>query len=290
MSDQSSDSEESSKGQAGPSSSRRITQDSFGEIEEHEEDEGEPEEALEEDVEALEEYLEYLSPTTRNLRPEIQGSQLEESQLGTAGRQLLFESNLGQQTSDIRAEEEDITMAQLGATKGALPTVHGSAADMFKVADPVDKATLAGGSCELPRSQRGTDAKTIAKSKERACAGLKVKFDLNYYQVSGKFTEEDDSKSMATKSTQDAIISVTYICEELKSRIKAFDLRNACLVPTLKDKNEVHLLIGGTSEHEDTCWTIMVRSLKKRFCCGAMIVCAGASVQKKHKIKNGYLL
>ena len=165
MFDQSSDSKESSKGQAGLISSRKITQDSFGEVKEYREEEGEPEEALEE-------YLEFLSPATRNLRPEIQGSQLEESQLETAGRQLLFESNLGQQTSDIR-EEEDITMAQLGATTGALPTVHGSAADMFKSADPVDKATLAGGSCELPRSQRGTDAKTIAKSKERACAGLR---------------------------------------------------------------------------------------------------------------------
>ena len=187
MSDQLSDSKVSSKGQAGPSSSRRITRDSFGKIEEYKEEEGEQEEALADDVEALEEYLEFLSPATRNLRPEIQGSQLEESQLETAGRQLLFESNLGQQTSDIRAEEEDITMAQLGATKGALPTVHGSAADMFKSADPVDIATLAGGSCKLPRSQRGTDAKTIAKSKERAYTGLKVKFDLNYYQVHQRF-------------------------------------------------------------------------------------------------------
>ena len=146
MSDQSSDSEEAPKGQAEPSSSRRITRDSFKELEEYKEEEGGS-------VKALEDYLEFLSPTTRNLRLEIQGSQLEESQLETAGRQLLFESNLGQQTSNIRTEVEDITMVQGASVKGVLPTVHGSATDMFKNADPVDIATLAGGSCELPRSQ-----------------------------------------------------------------------------------------------------------------------------------------
>ena len=88
----------------------------------------------------------------------------------------------------------------------------------------------------MPSSQRRTDAKTIAKSKEQACAGLKVKFDLNYYQISKKFKEEDNIL-MATRSTQDAIILVTYKCKELKDCIKAFDLRNACLIPSLKDKN-----------------------------------------------------
>ena len=139
MSDQLSDSKETPKGQAGLGCSRRITGDSFDE--EYKEEEGESEEALE-DIEALEEYLELLLPGTRNLHPEIQGSQVEESQLDTAGRQLLLESNLGQQTSDIRTGEEDITMPQVGAIKGALPTVHGSAASMFKSADPVDIANL----------------------------------------------------------------------------------------------------------------------------------------------------
>ena len=102
-------------------------------------------------------------------------------------------------------------MAQVqGAIKSALPAVHGSATDMFKDANPVDKVTLAGGTYELPCCQQGSDAKTIVNSKERACAGLKVKFDLNYYQVSGKLKEEEDNKSMPTKSTQDAIILVIY--------------------------------------------------------------------------------
>ena len=90
---------------------------------------------------------------------------------------------------------------------------NGSATDMFKDADPVDKSALTGVTCELPHSQRGTDVKTIAKSKERACTGLKVEFDLNYYQVSSKFKEEEDNGSMVTRSTQDAIILVTYQCK-----------------------------------------------------------------------------
>ena len=79
--------------------------------------------------------------------------------------------------------------------------------------------------------------KTIVKSKERAYTGLKVRFDLNYYPVSGNFKEEKDNGSTTTKSTQDATILFTYVCEGMKNRIKVFDLRNACLVRTLKDKN-----------------------------------------------------
>ena len=87
----------------------------------------------------------------------------------------------------------------------------------------------------MPHDQRGSDTKTIAKNKERACAGLKTKFDLDYYQANGKLKDEDNDSSMVTKSTQCAIISVTYTYEELKNRIKAFDLMNACMIPELLD-------------------------------------------------------
>ena len=70
ISDQSLDSEEAPKGQAEPSSSRRITRDSFDQLEEYKEEEGGS-------LTAPKDYLEFLSPTTRNLHPEIQGSQLD---------------------------------------------------------------------------------------------------------------------------------------------------------------------------------------------------------------------
>ena len=172
----------------------------------------------------------------RILSQRIQGTELEESEDQTARRQL-SSSSTGQQTSNVRIEGEDTTMPSTTGGTGGMPTIHVNATDMFKDADPIDKSKLAGGTCELPRSRRGSDEKTIGKNKERCCRGLKVKFGLNYFQVSGKYGEDDDNEtSAAARNSHDAIISCSYRCEEMKLRIKAFDLKNACLVPKLKNE------------------------------------------------------
>ena len=58
---------------------------------------------------------------------------------------------------------------------------------------------------------------------------------MPFYYRSSKYTsrEEDDGK---IQSAHDAIISVKHRCDELKLRIKSYDLQNACLVPILINK------------------------------------------------------
>ena len=90
-------------------------------------------------------------------------------------------------------------------------------------------------SCEVPRGSRGDNLKTIRK--DRATEGLLHKFELNAFQVTGNHSQEDeDKKSTAARTTQDAIISTAYKYELLNDRIKAFDMMGAVLVPILKDE------------------------------------------------------
>ena len=100
----------------------------------------------------------------------------------------------------------------------------------------IDITKLAGGSCEVPRGSRGDDLKTIRKNKDRATEGLTHTFELNAFQVTGNHSQEDeDEKSTAARTTQDAIISTSYKCEQLNDQIKAFDMMSAVLVPILKE-------------------------------------------------------
>ena len=147
------------------------------------------------------------------------------------------------QESDLRADNQnDSNMssnadpndesATANPNTAALPTVFATAADMFKIADPVPVEKLTSGTCEFPRALRGADSKTRSKTKERCCKAIDNKFDVPFYYRSSKYTsrEEDDGK---IQSAHDAIISVKHRCDELKLRIKSYDLQNACLVPLL---------------------------------------------------------
>lgn len=119
----------------------------------------------------------------------------------------------------------------------ALPTVHDNVADMFQdVTDsPIAEEKFARGSCEVPRSARGTDPKVVAKIKERCVAPLPEKFDMPYYMVSSQFGENEGAHGNQVQSASQAIISVAYRCSELMIRAKAFDLLNILLIPRLKD-------------------------------------------------------
>ena len=48
----------------------------------------------------------------------------------------------------------------------SIPTVHGGASMMFKTSQPVQMDALKHGICENPRTERGSDSKTIAKVKD----------------------------------------------------------------------------------------------------------------------------
>ena len=166
--------------------------------------------------------------------------------------------------SDADGNDTSVTANQNTA---ALSTVFATAADMFKIADPVPVEKLTSGTCEFPRALQGADSKTRSKTKERCCKAIEYKFDVLFYYRSSKYTscEEDDGK---IQSAHDAIISVKHRCDELKLRIKSYDLQNACLVPILKNENgtnplercdfdpRMHLLdhYGSISQKEVKIW------------------------------------
>ena len=82
----------------------------------------------------------------------------------------------------------------------------------------INTKELVGGSYEVPRGSRGDDIKAIRKNKDRATKGLTHKFELNAFQVTGNHSQDDeDEKSNAARTTQDAIISTSYKCEHLES-------------------------------------------------------------------------
>ena len=113
---------------------------------------------------------------------------------------------------------------------------NGSATDMFKDADPVDKSALTGVTCELPHSQRGTDVKTTAKRNKRACTGLKVKFDLNYYQLPAN-SRRNIMYRWQPETHKMLLPWLPINAKNRKIASKYFNLRNACIVPTSKDKH-----------------------------------------------------
>ena len=91
---------------------------------------------------------------------------------------------------------------------------------MFKTADPTPKKELAQGVCELPRTPRGDDTKTVKKNKDVNYGGLKHKYDLNSFQVTGSSQEEEDDTSPLARSTQDALIFTLYKNKLLYTNMK----------------------------------------------------------------------
>ena len=159
-------------------------------------------------------------PHTR--RQEIPGT--EESQ------SIHFDSGSGQQESGVRTDpqvttevvpsmsDDPIDSSSSVPVGGGLSTME-DVSKMFKDASPVERNALAGGSCVMSRAARGDDQKTINKNKDRCCVGLKNKFKLNHFQLTGKALEgeeDDDPTSKTAPTTTDAIISVTYLGSELK--------------------------------------------------------------------------
>ena len=110
-----------------------------------------------------------------------------------------------------------------------------AAPSMFKSADPTPKEELAQGACELPRTSRGDDPKTVKKNKDANCGGLKHKYELNSFQITGSNQEEEDeTTSPQARSTQDALISTRYKNKLLHAKMKACDVLRGIMVPTLK--------------------------------------------------------
>jgi hypothetical protein len=120
------------------------------------------------------------------------------------------------------------------ATPSSLPTVHGTAAEMFKDTGPRDKSQLTNGTCPNPRDKRGDSEKELARTKLRATVALESQFKAPYYYISGKFDVGDDKKALH-KSACDAIISCTFKCKEMGFRVKEFNMMNVILIPTLKN-------------------------------------------------------
>ena len=112
----------------------------------------------------------------------------------------------------------------------------GVAESMFKTSDPTPIEDLAGGACELPHTSWGEYPKTIKKNKDTSCSGLKYKYQLNPFQVTGS-TQADKhyDASPAEKSTQYALISTSFNNEQMFAKMKAFDLLEGVMVPVLVD-------------------------------------------------------
>ena len=120
----------------------------------------------------------------------------------------------GVEEKEEEEEEQSTTMSTSGQTTSTtLPTVHGSAGDMFLDAGPCDKSELKNGTCSNPLSKRGTTEKDIAKTKLHVCVALELQFESPYYYVSGKY-DVDGNKKALHKSACDAIISCTFTCKK----------------------------------------------------------------------------
>ena len=150
----------------------------------------------------------------------------------------LQEDPSGDPLPDLRSVHRDLSPSlEMADESDAAAAVIATAASMFKTSDPTPKEEFARGACELPRTSRGDDAKTIKKNKDACCVGLKHKYELNSFQVTGSNQEDEDESSPTARSTQDALISTSYKNGLLHSALKACDTLNGVLVPELRDMN-----------------------------------------------------
>jgi hypothetical protein len=65
-----------------------------------------------------------------------------------------------------------------------------AAANMLKIVYPTPREELAYGVCELPCMLQGYNPMTVKKHKDAHCGGLKHKYELNSFQVTGNSQEE----------------------------------------------------------------------------------------------------
>ena len=175
-------------------------------------------------------------------------SDLLARRLGFEGEERtdLVESPTVEREEEQQEEEEEETSRNILRTSNmtstppaSLPTVHGSASDMFKDTGPRDKRNLANGTCPNPRSKRGATEKDIARTKERAVQPINSLFESPYYYVSGKYDVDDDKQALH-KSACDAIISCTFSCSEMKLRVESYDMLNSVLIPVLVDPGGIN--------------------------------------------------
>ena len=174
---------------------------------------------------------ERLAAIRRLTRRELFAAPSSESVESEDQESDLRADNRNNSTMSSNADPND-TSVTANQNTAALPTVFTTAADMFKIVNPVPVEKLTRGTCEFPHALRGADSKTRSKTKERCRKAIENKFDVPFYYRSSKYTsrDEDDGK---IQLAHNAIIAVKHRCDELKLRIKSYDLQNACLVPIL---------------------------------------------------------
>ena len=121
---------------------------------------------------------------------------------------------------------------------------------MFNTLDPKIIEELQGSACELPCTSQGEDPKTIKKKKDTNFSGMKYKYQLNSFQVTGSNQEDkDDDASPTATWTQNVLISTIFKNKKMVAKMKSFDLLEGVMVTVLVDPDGYTLLIGGTSKH-----------------------------------------
>ena len=109
---------------------------------------------------------------------------------------------------------------------------------MFNTSDAAPIKDITGRAYELLCTSQGEDMKTIKNNKDAICAGLKYKYQINYFQVTGgNQQDEDDYASPAEKSTQDDLISTSFKNEQMVAKMKPFYLLEGIMVPILVDSD-----------------------------------------------------
>ena len=145
------------------------------------------------------------------------------------------------QSDDSDSQSQDGQGADIEEQRRSMatgvPTVFADAAAMFKTSAPDSADLYRDGSCQYPRSMRGTTPKEILRMKEKAVAPLPLKFHISSYFVSGKYGDDDNGASPGASETIDALVSTGYRIAEFKRRAKEFDMHNCLLVPAWLDEN-----------------------------------------------------
>ena len=178
--------------------------------------------------------LEGLQQRLQRIRPRLDEQGTQGSPTTRANRELTFAQ--GHQAPPQSQDGQGANMEQPTMMATGVPTVSADAAAMFKTSAPDSADHFKQGSCQYPRSMRGTTPKEILRIKEKAVAPLKVKFRISQYFVSGKFGDEDDEMSPQATETLDALVNTGYRIVEVKRRTKEFDMHNCLLVPAWLDE------------------------------------------------------
>ena len=178
------------------------------------------------------------------LPDQIQAQQQDNSSISSLAHTTSDNSAPGSPHPSTDSEDSSSTttathttnMSATNNSAGNYETVATDAGSMFNQTR-LSRDDIKGELVTIKRCDRGSDAKAISKTKEKAVVGIPTKFSLPAWFISNKDGESDTDEVFSNANVEETVSTLANACKVFKRACTRFDMTNTLLIPVLKDES-----------------------------------------------------